>query len=279
MIGFRAESRATDSPEAEAHNSPEKAHHLMRTPIIAGNWKMNLPISEARGLAEALTSLLEGVSGVEVVVCPVFTVLGSVADVLSNSSIELGGQNCYTKESGAFTGEISPQMLLDVGCTWTLVGHSERRQYFNESDEFLNEKLRFALESGLKVMFCIGESLQEREAGTMPEVLNRQLTHGLAGLSESDFERVVIAYEPVWAIGTGVNATPEQAEEAHALVRGIVEQEHGATVAQALRIQYGGSVKPGNAAELLSQPNVDGALVGGAALEAESFAAIVKSAV
>lgn len=250
----------------------------MRTPIIAGNWKMNLRGSEARGLVEALKPLIQGVSGVEVVVCPVFTVLESVSGALSGTAIELGGQNCYAKESGAFTGEISPQMLLDAGCTWTLVGHSERRQYFKESDELLNEKLRFALESGLKVMFCIGESLQEREAGTMNDVLSRQIVRGLAGLSESDFVRVVIAYEPVWAIGTGLNATPEQAEEAHAFVRGVVEQEHGVTVAQALRIQYGGSVKPGNAAELLSQPNVDGALVGGASLEAESFAAIVKSA-
>lgn len=250
----------------------------MRTPVIAGNWKMNLLAEEGVALANALRTALAGVDGTEVIVCPVFTVLRAVAEALDGSVIEVGGQNCYAKESGAFTGEISPQMLRDAGCAWTIIGHSERRQLFGETDALLNEKAHFAIASGLKMMFCIGETLEEREGGTMDAVLRRQVVEGLRGLSDEAFETLVVAYEPVWAIGTGVTATPEQAEEAHAFVRGIVAEEFGATIAGALRIQYGGSVKPDNAAELMGQPNVDGALVGGAALTAESFEAIVRAA-
>jgi len=248
----------------------------LRTPIIAGNWKMNLSTAHAVALATALKSELSGIEGVEVVVCPVFTVLSAVSGAL-DGTIELGGQNCYTAEDGAYTGEISPQLLQDVGCSWVIVGHSERRQYFQESDSFLNEKLKFALDSGLKVMFCIGETLEERESGAMNDVLTRQISQGLAGLSEVQFEKVVLAYEPVWAIGTGVTATPEQAEEAHAFVRQQVTEHFGGTVADKLRIQYGGSVKPDNVAEIMAKPNVDGALVGGASLKADSFSAIVKA--
>jgi triosephosphate isomerase len=208
----------------------------------------------------------------------VFTALRAVDEVLKGSNIELGAQNCYLKESGAYTGEISPQMLKDVGCAWTIIGHSERRQYFAEDDGLLNEKLHFALDSGLKVMFCIGETLEEREGGKMNDVLTRQVNEGLKGLKEDAFSRMAIAYEPVWAIGTGVTATPDQAQEAHAFVRGLVKEAFGATIADGLRIQYGGSVKPDNAAELLGRDDVDGALVGGAALKADSFAAIVKAA-
>lgn len=251
----------------------------MRTPLVAGNWKMNLLIDDAVKTAHELKSLVADVSAVEVVVCPVFTALRPVSDALKGANIAVGGQNCYLKESGAFTGEISPQMLLDAGCAWTIIGHSERRQYFGETDALLNDKLRFALASGLKVMFCIGETLEERESGRMNEVLVRQITEGLQGLAEADFARIAVAYEPVWAIGTGVTATPEQAEEAHAFVRDLVRDQFGAAVADGLRIQYGGSVKPDNAAELMAKPNVDGALVGGAALKADSFAAIVRAAV
>jgi len=251
----------------------------VRTPLVAGNWKMNLLVADAVALVDALKPQVADVTGVEIVVCPTFTALHAVAQSLAGSNIAVGGQNVYVKESGAFTGEISPQMLSDVGCTWTIIGHSERRQYFNESDAFLNEKLKFALASGLKVMFCIGETLEEREGGKMNEVLSRHVTEGLKGLTENDFGRVAVAYEPVWAIGTGVTATPEQAEEAHVFVRGLVREQFGGTVADQLRIQYGGSVKPDNAAELMAKPNVDGALVGGAALKADSFARIVQAAV
>ena len=190
----------------------------------------------------------------------------------------MGGQNSYTKESGAYTGELSPQMLQDVGCAWTIIGHSERRQYFAESNQFLNEKVKFALDSGLKVMYCIGETLEQRESGEMNAILKAQVTEGLAGFDAAAFENIVIAYEPVWAIGTGVTASPEQAEEAHAFVRSVVKEAFGDVIADAVRIQYGGSVKPANAAELIAKPNVDGFLVGGAALEADSFAAIIKAA-
>ncbi len=239
---------------------------------------MNLLVADAVKLVEGLKPLVQDASGVDIVVCPTFVSLYSVGQALKGSNIELGGQNCYVKESGAFTGELSPQMLKDVGCAWTIIGHSERRQYFKESDALLNEKLKFALASGLKVMFCVGETLDERQGGKMNEVLSRQVTEGLKGLSESDFDSVAVAYEPVWAIGTGVTATPEQAEDAHAFIRGLLKDLFGGNVSDKVRIQYGGSVKADNARELMSKPNVDGALVGGAALKADGFAAIVKGA-
>lgn len=251
----------------------------MRKPLIAGNWKMNLLAADAVKMVNELKSLVAGVDGADIVVCPVFTVLGAVNEALSGSSIEMGGQNCYVKESGAYTGEISPQMLKDVGCTWTIIGHSERRQYFNETDDFLNQKLKFALASGLKVMFCVGETLEERESGQMADVLERQVIKGLVGLSDSDFDNMSVAYEPVWAIGTGKTATPEQAQEAHAFIRGLLSKQFGAAVAEKVRIQYGGSVKADNAGELMAKPDVDGALVGGASLKADSFAGIIKASV
>jgi triosephosphate isomerase len=238
---------------------------------------MNMLSADAAALAKDLVPLVGGSESVEVVVCPVFTVLSVVSESVSGSSIEVGGQNCYVEQSGAFTGEISPEMLQDAGCQWVIIGHSERRQYFDESDAFLNEKVHFALKSGLKVMFCIGETLEEREGGTMEEVLGRQITEGLTGLDGADFDKLVIAYEPVWAIGTGVTASPEQAEDAHKYVRGVMNKTFGADVAEGIRIQYGGSVKPDNAVELMSQPNVDGALVGGASLKASDFSAIVQA--
>ncbi len=250
----------------------------MRKPLVAGNWKMNNLVDASVALVEGLKPLVSGIDTVDIVVCPVFTALVLVRDALNGSNIQLGAQNCHTKESGAFTGEISPQMLKDAGCGWVIIGHSERRQYFQESDAFLNEKLKFALSSGLQVMFCIGETLEEREGGIMDEVLSRQVTQGMLGLGEADFDRVSVAYEPVWAIGTGVTATPEQAEDAHAFVRGLLSDQFGAAVADKVRIQYGGSMKPDNAAELMAKPNVDGGLIGGAALKADSFAAIINAA-
>lgn len=238
---------------------------------------MNMLVADAVGMVEALKPLVQDVSGVDVVVCPPFTALYAVGEALKGSDIALGGQNCYLKEKGAFTGDISPQMLQDVGCTWTIIGHSERRKVFGESDYLLNRKLKFALEAGLKVMFCIGETLPEREAGEMFDVLTWQVSTGLMGLTDTDFENIALAYEPVWAIGTGKTATPDQAEEAHAFVRKLAADRFGGTVADNLRIQYGGSVKPDNAADLMAQPNVDGSLVGGASLKADSFAAIVKA--
>jgi len=250
----------------------------VRKPLVAGNWKMNLLVDEAVALVKAIKPAVAGVSNVDIVVCPTAAALYAVGKELADSNIALGAQNCYPKANGAYTGELAPQMLLDVGCTWTILGHSERRQYFAESDDFLNEKLRFALASGLKVMFCIGESLEERQSGVMNDVLSRQVSKGLAGLSEADFDNISIAYEPIWAIGTGVTASPEQAEEAHAFVRGLVSGLFGEVVAERLRIQYGGSMKPDNAAELIAKPNVDGGLIGGASLKADAFAAIVKAA-
>ncbi len=250
----------------------------MRKPIIAGNWKMNKLVAEAVDLAQGLKPLVAGVDSVDVAVCPTFVALQAVATALEGSNIAVGAQNMYIKESGAFTGEISPQMLKDVGCTWAIIGHSERRHVLGEEDEFLNQKLQFAIASGLQVMFCIGELLEEREGGQMEAVLRRQVNEGLKGLSEAELAKVVVAYEPVWAIGTGKTASPEQAEEAHAFVRGLVSDQFSPAAAEALRIQYGGSVKPENAAELIAKPNVDGFLVGGAALKADVFAAIIQAA-
>ena len=249
----------------------------MRKPIIAGNWKMHMLAGEAVETANELKALVADVSTVDIVVCPTFTALQAAGQALDGSNVELGAQNCYCAEKGAFTAEISPQMLRDVGCTWVIIGHSERRQIFGEQNGLLNKKLHYALEQGLKVMFCIGETLEEREGGTMNAVLGAQVNEGLAGLAEEAFAHIAVAYEPVWAIGTGVVATPEQAEEAHDFVRGLVRTQFGDAVAENLRIQYGGSVKPGNAGELISKPNVDGFLVGGAALEAESFAGIIQA--
>ena len=249
----------------------------MRKPIIAGNWKMNQKVADAVALAEALKPLVADVAAVEIVVCPTYVSLYCVGKVLAGSNIAMGGQDAYIKESGAYTGAISPQMLADVGCTWTIIGHSERRHIFGDTDALLNEKLRFSLAGGLKVMFCIGELLEERKSGKMEEVIKRQVVEGLKGLTAADLANVVLAYEPVWAIGTGETASPEQAEEVHVFTRALVRDMFGADAAEAIRIQYGGSVKPDNAAELLAKPNVDGFLVGGAALKADSFAAIVKA--
>ena len=248
----------------------------MRTPMIAGNWKLHKTRSEARQLVEELARQLAGLSGVEVVIAPPFTALDCVAAALAGSAVVLAAQNCYPAATGAFTGEVSPLLLKDAGCAYVIVGHSERRQLFGESDEFINHKVHALGEEGLGVILCLGETLAEREAGQMFDVLRRQVREGLKGLSAVMMNRVVIAYEPVWAIGTGRTATDDQAQAAHAFIRALLRELFGAAVAEATRILYGGSVKPGNVDGLMAQPDVDGALVGGASLKADEFARIAR---
>jgi len=247
-----------------------------RKALIAGNWKMYKTQSEAAGLVSALQTEVEGYDKVDVVLCPPFTSLSRVNELLRHSAIQLGAQDVYWEEEGAYTGQISAAMLLDCGCRYVIIGHSERRQYFNETDETVNRKLRKALETSLVPILCIGEMLEEREAGRVAEVVLGQLKRGLRGLTEEDISPIIIAYEPVWAIGTGKTATPEIAEEVHSMIRRWWEESFSKELASALRILYGGSVKPENISELMAQRDLDGALVGGASLSAQSFAKIVK---
>jgi triosephosphate isomerase (TIM) len=249
----------------------------MRKKFIAGNWKMYTTGASAEALAGAVVKGLASETRVTVAVCPPFPFLGRVGQALKSSPVALGAQNLYPEKEGAFTGEVSPPMLLDAGCQYVIVGHSERRQKFTETDAFINKKVHAGLASGLQIILCIGETLQEREGNLTEKVLDTQLTGCLAGITAATLPRVTIAYEPVWAIGTGKNATPEQAQAAHAFIRRRVGQLIGEGPARSLIIQYGGSVKPDNAAVLLSQVDVDGALVGGASLQAESFLAIVRA--
>lgn len=251
----------------------------MRTPIVAGNWKMNKTASEAADLVDGLKGLLDGVTGVEVVLCPPFTALQAVRERIANTSLDLGAQNMHFAENGAYTGEISGGMLRDLFCHYVILGHSERRQYFGETDVLVNQKAKAAVAAGLKPIVCVGETLEERESDRMKEVVETQVRGSLANLGPNGLAETVIAYEPVWAIGTGKTATSDQAQEVHAFIRGVLADLEDDGIAQAVRIQYGGSMKPGNAAELLAQPDIDGGLIGGAALDAESFAAIVQAAV
>ncbi len=252
----------------------------MRTKFVAGNWKM-YPTSAAAAveLAAGVVKGLDGEQRVRVAVCPPFPFLAHVREVLHGSSIALGGQDCYVKAEGAFTGEVSPAMLVDVGCRYVILGHSERRHKLGESDAFIHQKVQAALAAGLHVILCIGETLEERQDNRTEKVLDHQVTNGLSGLTEADLARLTLAYEPVWAIGTNHNATPRQAQEAHAFIRRRVAEIAGEKPAQALPIQYGGSVKPDNAASLFAQPDVDGGLIGGASLKADSFLDIVRAAV
>jgi triosephosphate isomerase len=248
----------------------------MRTPVIAGNWKLYKTTAEALTLVNGLVPLVRNRSGVEIVVAPVFTVLSSVTQAAAGSNIMLAGQDCFWEEEGAFTGEVSPKMLRDVGCSHVIIGHSERRQYFGETDETVNKKIKSAINGGLAVLFCIGETLAEREAERTFAVLKKQVFDGLSGITAKQLEHVIVAYEPVWAIGTGKTATDGQAQEAHAFIRSVVAELYGQAAAAGTRILYGGSVKPENIKGLMSQPDIDGALVGGASLSAESFGAIVN---
>jgi triosephosphate isomerase len=247
----------------------------MRKPIIAGNWKMFKTTGEARELVRQLKESLADVDSVEVVVSPPFTALAAVVAELKGSNISVAGQNMYWEESGAYTGEVSPLMLKDIGCTHVIIGHSERRQFFNETDATVNKKVKAALKTGLTPIVCVGETLEEREFGATMKVVERQIRDGLEGLAPQEMEKIVIAYEPIWAIGTGKTATPQQAEEVHHLISSIIAQSAG-SVARNIRILYGGSVKPDNIDELMAQPDIDGALVGGASLKADSFVRIVR---
>jgi triosephosphate isomerase len=247
-----------------------------RKPIIAGNWKMNKTAGEARDLASKLIPLVSGAQNREIVLGPTFTALQAVADAIKGTNIALSGQNMHWEDKGAFTGEISAEMLLDLGCKYVIIGHSERRQYFGETDETVNKKVKQSLKKGLLPILCVGETLAEREAGKLAEIISRQVSGGLKDVSADDAKKAVIAYEPVWAIGTGKTATPEQANEVHALIRQKVKSLYNAEIAEGLRIQYGGSVTPENVSSLMAMPDIDGALVGGASLKPETFAALVN---
>ncbi len=246
-----------------------------RTPLIAGNWKLNKTTDEAVALASDIKAGAT-VDGVDVLVSPVFTTLSSVAKALEGSKVFLAGQNMHSELSGAYTGEIAPTMLTDVGCSHVILGHSERRQYFGETDEGVAKKTKVALDNGLLPISCVGETLDEREADKTMDVVGRQVDAILNAVSADEAGKVVIAYEPVWAIGTGKVATPEQAREVHAFIRKRVGEVHGQAVADAVRILYGGSVKPDNVKGLMALPDVDGALVGGASLKADSFLKLVR---
>jgi triosephosphate isomerase (TIM) len=249
---------------------------MARLPFIAGNWKMNKTVGEALDLVRELKEAVSGVKGVEVAVAPPFTSLHAVHKELEGSSIRLAAQNLYWEEKGAFTGEISPLMLKEVGCQYVIIGHSERRQFFGESDETVNRRIKAALAQGLRVIFCVGETLRDREDGKTFPRIEKQMEGGLKGLDGQGMGEMVIAYEPVWAIGTGKTATPEQAEEVHRFIRSKIQKLYSREVSEKIRIQYGGSVTPENIKSLMNQPDVDGALVGGASLKAESFSKIVR---
>lgn len=250
---------------------------MTRKPIFAANWKMNKGPSETEDFVKSFLSKLQGhdISS-DIVIAPPFISLPKLAELThDSSSIAIAAQNCSQFDSGAYTGEVSVMMLREFYVHYVILGHSERRSIFGETDQFINAKMKKALETNLKPIFCIGETLEERESGKLESVLRTQVTEGLKGLTEKDMGEVVIAYEPVWAIGTGVTATSEQAQEAHAFVRSLVAELYGPEIAGKVRIQYGGSVKPGNAAELMACPDIDGALIGGASLEAQSFFDII----
>jgi triosephosphate isomerase (TIM) len=250
----------------------------MRKPVIAGNWKLYKTNQEAADLVAKLIPDVKKNRDVEIVVAPVFTALTTVKAIIYGSNIMLSGQDCFWEKEGAFTGEVSPEFLVDAGCSHVIIGHSERRQFFGESDETVNKKIKAAIKAGLTVLFCIGETLGEREAGKTFDVLKKQVTGGLVGITKEQLKNAIIAYEPVWAIGTGKTANDEQAQEAHAFIRTLVAGLYNITAGDKIRILYGGSVKPENIKGLMAQPDIDGALVGGASLESESFSAIVNFA-
>jgi len=247
-----------------------------RLPFIAGNWKMNKTVEEALGLVRELKASISGVEEVEVAVAPPFTALYAVSQELKGSSIHLAAQNLFYEEKGAFTGEVSPLMLKEIGCQYVIIGHSERRQFFGETDETVNRRIKAALGQDLKPIFCIGETLKEREEEKTFSVIERQVEGGLRGIGEERVKSIVIAYEPVWAIGTGKTATPQQAEEVHRFIRKRLEMLYSREIAERIRIQYGGSVTPENIKGMMNQENIDGALVGGASLKPEIFSKIVR---
>jgi len=251
---------------------------MSRKYFIAGNWKMNKTPEEGKELASEIASIVSKDASVDVVVCPTFTALDRVSQSIEGSAVKLGAQNLYPKSSGAYTGEISPEMLRAVFAKYAILGHSERREYFGETDAFVNDKVKFALENLISPILCIGETLEEREANETLEVVKTQLLGGLEGVSGEQMGSVVIAYEPVWAIGTGKTATPEMAQEVHASIRALLNEKYGEAIGEKVRVLYGGSMKPANAADLLAQKDIDGGLIGGASLEAKSFCDLVAAA-
>lgn len=248
----------------------------MRKPIIAGNWKMHKTAPEALELVNGLESQLKNVQGLDIVVCPPFTALGEVAKIIKGTNIQLGAQDVHWEDSGAYTGEVSSPMLLALGCQYVIIGHSERRIYFNETNESVNKKVKAALKHNLTPIICIGERLEQRKKGQTFKVITDHLKGGLNGISLAEAKKIVVAYEPVWAIGTGITATPQQAQEAHNFIRNLLKQLYNKKIANLIRIQYGGSVKPENITDLMAKDDVDGALVGGASLNLDSFVRIVK---
>lgn len=249
----------------------------MRTPIIAANWKMHKTLSDAAAFTQAFLPLVSDLRGVEIVLCPPFTALGAVGWALAEAKVGLGAQNCHKEVQGAYTGEVSPAMLADIGCKYVILGHSERRQYFGETDEAINAKVKAAFAHGLTPILCVGETLEQREAGRTNDVCQTQTLGCTDGLSLEQVERFVIAYEPVWAIGTGKNCASADAQATIAFIRSVIAGKFGTAASQSVRIQYGGSVKPGNVAEYMAQPDIDGALVGGASLEPVAFADLCKN--
>jgi len=251
---------------------------MARIPFVAGNWKLHYDRQATRNLVNLLLAEVGHASRVDVAVGPTFTSLQTAVELVRGSSIRVAAQNCYCEDKGAFTGEVSPSMLVELGVHDVILGHSERRAVFHEDDALINRKVKAALAAGLGVIFCVGETLQEREANRTLQVVGQQVKQGLAGVTGSDMRALTVAYEPVWAIGTGKTATPAQAQEVHAAVRGLLGELYGGAVAEATRILYGGSIKADNAAELFGQADIDGGLVGGASLKADSFLPIVRAA-
>lgn len=250
----------------------------MRKKIIAGNWKMNYNLQQSVVFIQQLKEeVIKKERNCDIIICPNFTVLSEAKKIIKDTPIKLGAQNIYFEESGAFTGETSADMIKSTGCDYVIIGHSERRTIFKESDEIIKKKLKQALKNDLKPIFCVGETLEERDNGITNDVVKNQIEIGLDNISAEELQNIIIAYEPVWAIGTGKNATPEQAQEVHSFIRNLLSAEYGLILADKIIIQYGGSVKPDNAKDLLSQPDIDGALVGGACLKVDSFIGIIES--
>ena len=249
----------------------------MRKTVIAGNWKMYKTNKEAVEVLTQLKDLTKDVSTVDIVIGAPFTCLSDAVKAVKGSNVKIAAENVYPKEEGAYTGEVSPKMLKDIGVEYVILGHSERREYFGETDEFINQKVKAVLEYGMTPIFCIGEKIEDRESGKTLDVNTRQIKGGLADLSQEEAKKVIVAYEPVWAIGTGKTATPEMAQETHKEIRNVLTEMFGKDVAEEITIQYGGSMKPENAKDLLSQADIDGGLVGGASLKADSFFEIIKA--
>lgn len=250
-----------------------------KKPFIAGNWKLNKTVSEALELISSLKEACQGITEAEIIAIPPFTALSSVASSIQDSPITLGAQNLFWEDNGAFTGEVSASMLVDVGCSYVVIGHSERRQYFGETNESVNKKIQAALSHGLTPIFCMGESLEERESGKTMGKVESQILEGLVGIESEDSRKIIFAYEPIWAIGTGLTASTDQAENIHNFIRNILAEKYGNDVSSCAIILYGGSVKPDNTFSLLSEKDINGALVGGASLKADSFAEIIKEGI